>query len=327
MATDSKVQIEVTADTSDAKQKLADLEAQADKAMDAGANSAKKFAKNLDEVGKSAELSASQIKGVVAGMASMAAGVAASALKAQGHEQAASYLGAASAGATQGAGMMAPLGAGAMVAGAVIGGGMGLVKNLADRHAQGEAEASAMQDLADALEKARTKMDEAKQRADGFAVTLERLGDASRSTNDREAEREKEIARRREEIAAATEKMAKAEEALRAQAAAIDGPMDAEQKKAADNLREAWAEANRELSTAQGELDRLKDAKIQAAKPADLKPLDQRGDGPKLSNIEQLGASFGNAADNIAKEGNRIAAEQLDVLREISQKTGVAAFA
>ena len=69
---DSKVEIQVTADTSDAKQKLADLEAQADRAMDAGANSAKKFAKGLDEVGESAKLSAREIKGVVAGMASMA---------------------------------------------------------------------------------------------------------------------------------------------------------------------------------------------------------------------------------------------------------------
>ena len=55
---DSKVQIEVTANTDDAKQKLAQLEAAADKAMDSGANSAKRFANGLDEVGKSAELSA-----------------------------------------------------------------------------------------------------------------------------------------------------------------------------------------------------------------------------------------------------------------------------
>ncbi|MBQ1428077.1 MAG: hypothetical protein IIZ06_00265, partial [Kiritimatiellae bacterium] len=104
-------------------------------------------------------------------------------------------------------------------------------------------------------------------------------------------------------------------------------PQTEEQKKAADKIREAWAEANQDLQTAQGELDRLKDANIQAAKKADLKPLDQRGDGPQLSNLEKLGASFGAATDNLAREGNRIAEEQLDVLREISQKTGVAAFA
>lgn len=322
---DSKVEIQVTADTSDAKQKLADLEAQADRAMDSGANSAKRFAKGLDEVGKSAELSARQIKGVVAGMASMAAGVASAALKAQGHEQAASYLGAASAGATQGAGMMAPLGPGAMVAGALVGGGLGMVKNLAERHAQGEAEAAGMRDLADALEKARETMDAAQKRADAFAGTLERLGDVSKSTNEREAEREKQIARRREEIAAATDRMTKAEEALRAQAANIDGPQTEEQKKAADAIREAWARANQDLSTAKAELDRLADAKIQAAKPADLRPLDQRGDGPKLSNIEQLGASFGSAADNLAREGNRIAEDQLAALLHIEQKVGAPA--
>lgn len=322
---DSKVEIQVTADTSDAKQKLADLEAQADRAMDAGANSAKKFAKGLDEVGKSAELSAREIKGVVAGMASMAAGVAASALKANGREREASYLGAASSGAVQGAGMLAPLGPGAMVAGALVGGGLGLVKNLAERHAQGEAEAAGMRDLADALEKARETIDAAQKRADAFAGTIERLGDVSRSTNEREAEREKEIARRREEIAAATDRMTKAEEALRAQAANIDGPQTEEQKKAADAIREAWARANQDLSTAKSELDRLTDTRIEAAKKADLKPLDQRGDGPQLSNLEKLGASFGNAADNIAREGNRIAEDQLSVLREISAKTGAGA--
>lgn len=293
---DSKVQIEVTADTSDAKQKLADLEAQADRAMDSGANSARKFAKGLDEVGESAKLSAREIKGVVAGMASMAAGVASAALKANGREKEASYLGAASSGAVQGAGMFAPLGPAAMAAGAVGGAAIGAARNFFEREAQGREQAASMRELADSLEKARVKMDEAKSRADGFAGTLERLGDVSRSTADREAEREKEIARRREEIAAATERMAKAEEALRAQAATLDGPMDAEQRKAADGLKDAWAEANRELSAAQGELDRLKDAKVEAAKPAKTEPLDKRGEGPQVSAIEKLGARFGGAA-------------------------------
>ena len=292
---DSKVQIEVTADTSDAKAKLADLEAQADRAMDSGANSAKKFAKGLDEVGKSAELSARQIKGVVAGMASMAAGVASAALKAQGREKEASYLGGAASGAAQGAGMLAPLGGAAMAAGALAGAGIGAAKTYFEREAQGKQEAASMRDLADALEKARETMDATERRANAFSGTLERLGDVSRSTNDREAEREKEIARRREEIAAATDRMTKAEEALRQQAAAIDGPQTEEQKKAADNIREVWAKANQDLSTAKSEIDRLKDAKVEAAKPAPQKPLDQRGDGPQLSAIEKLGAKFGAA--------------------------------
>jgi len=322
---DSKVEIQVTANTEDAKRSLADLEAAADRAMDSGASSAKKMAKSLDEVSESAKLSARAIKGVVAGMSSMAAGVAASALKANGREAEASYLGAASSGAVQGAGMMAPLGPGAMVAGALIGGGLGMVKNLADRHAQGQAEAAAMGDLADALEKAREQMAAAKERADGFAGTLDRLGDVSRSTNEREAERAAEIEKRQNAVADATERMAEAEKALREQAASIDGPQTEEQKKAADRIREAWAEANNDLQAATAELDRLKDANIESSKKADLKPLDQRGDGPQLSNLEKLGASFGNAADNLAREGNRIAEDQLSVLREISAKTGTGA--
>ena len=198
---DSKVQIEVTADTSDAKQKLADLEAQADRAMDAGANSAKKFAKGLDEVGKSAELSARQIKGVVAGMASMAAGVASAALKAQGREKEASYLGGAASGAVQGAGMFAPLGPAAMAAGALGGAAIGAARNYFEREAQGKEQAASMRDLADSLEKAREKMQAAKERADGFAGTLDRLGDVSRSTQQREAERAAEIEKRQNAVA------------------------------------------------------------------------------------------------------------------------------
>ena len=152
---DSKVEIQVTANTDEAKRSLADLESAADRAMDAGANSAKKFAKGLDEVGESAKLSAREIKGVVAGMASMAAGVASAALKANGREKEASYLGAASSGAVQGAGMFAPLGPAAMAAGALGGAAIGAARNYFERDAAGKAEAAAMGDLADALEKAR----------------------------------------------------------------------------------------------------------------------------------------------------------------------------
>jgi colicin import membrane protein len=325
---DSKVEIQVTADTSDAKRSLADLEAAADRAMDSGANSARKLAKSLDEVGESAKVSARQIKGVVAGMAGMATGLASSVLKAQGREKEASYLGGASSGAIQGAGMMAPLGPLAMALGAAGGGIIGAIKTNFEREAAGKAEASAMGDLADALEKAREQMAAAKERADGFAATIERLGDASRTTNAREAERAAEMEKRQNAIADATERMAAAEKALRDQAAAIDGPQTEEQKKAADRIREAWAEANQDLQAATAELDRLKSTKIEAAKAADLKPLDQRGDGPQLSNLEKLGASFGNAADNLAREGNRLAEEQLSVLKDISAKTGApAAFA
>ena len=322
---DSKVEIQVTANTEDAKRSLADLEAAADRAMDSGASSARKLARSLDEVGESAKVSARQIKGVVAGMASMAAGVASAALKANGREREASYLGAASSGAVQGAGMFAPLGPAAMAAGALGGAAIGAARNYFERDAAGKAEAAAMGDLADALEQAREKMQAAKERADGFAGTLDRLGDVSRSTNEREAERAAEMEKRQNAVADATERMAAAEKALRDQAASISGPQTEEQKKAADKIREAWAEANQDLQAATAELDRLKSTKIEAAKAADLKPLDQRGDGPQLSNLEKLGASFGNATDNLAREGNRIAEESLNVLRSINEKTGAPA--
>lgn len=320
---DSKVEIQISANADEAKRTLADLESAADRAMDAGANSAKKLAKSLDGVSESAKISAREIKGVVAGMASMAAGVASSALKANGNEKAASYLGGASSGAVQGAGMLAPLGPIAMLLGAGGGAILGALKTDYERDAQGKAEAAAMRELAESLEKARERMAEAKERADGFAATIGRLGDASRSASEREAERAAEIEKRQRAAADATERMAAAEKALREQAARIDGPQTEAQKKAADRLREAWADANQDLQTANGEIERLKNLSIESAKVEKAaQPTDQRGDGPKLSSLEKLGANFGTATDNLMSQGNRIAEEQLAVLREISEKTG-----
>lgn len=329
---DSKVEIEVTADTKGVKKGMAEVEAATEKAMEAGANSAKKLAKAIDDVEKSqkklaeeSKLTARNLRGIASGMASMAMGVAGIGLRMGGHEREGAYLGGASQGAAQGAGMMAPLGGAGMLAGAIGGGILGFVKTGLEREEQGRKDAEAMGDLADALEKAREKMQEAKERADSFAGTLNRLSDVSRSTSEREAERASEIEKRQNAVAEATERMTAAEKALRDQAAAIDGPQTEEQRKAAERIREAWAEANQDLQTAQSELDRLKSANIEAAKKADLKPLDQRGDGPQLSNLEKLGASFGSAADNLAREGNRIAEESLSVLKDINAKAGAPA--
>lgn len=315
---DSKVEIQVTANTDEAKRSLADLESAADRAMDAGANSAKKLAKSLDEVSASAKASGNEIRMAAKALGGMAIGLAVNRMtqSAGGDSAGAAYLKGAVAPAIT-AGLMTKNPYVAMGAA-----GLGIIDTYFQRKDQGKREASEMNDLADSLEKAREKMAAARERADGFAGTLERLGDVSKSTNEREAEREKEIARRREEIAAATDRMTKAEEALRAQAANIDGPQTEEQKKAADAIREAWAQANQDLSTAKSELDRLTDAKIEAAKPAKLGPMERRTEENNLSNLEKLGASFGAATDNLTREGNRIAAEQLTVLQEISAKTG-----
>ena len=320
---DSKVEIQVTANTDEAKRSLADLESAADRAMDAGANSAKKLAKSLDEVSASAKASGNEIRMAAKALGGMAIGLAVNRLtqSAGGDSPTAAYLkGAVGPALTAGLMTKNPY----VAAGAA---GIGIIDTYFQRKDQGKREASEMNDLADSLEKAREKMQAAKERADGFAGTLDRLGDVSRSTSEREAERAAEIEKRQNAVADATERMAAAEKALRDQAAAIDGPQTEEQKKAADRIREAWAEANQDLQTATAELDRLKDANIEAAKKADLKPLDQRGDGPQLSNLEKLGASFGAATDNLAREGNRIAEESLGVLREISAKTGTASFA
>ena len=315
---DSKVEIQVTANTDEAKRSLADLESAADRAMDAGANSAKKLAKSLDEVSASAKASGNEIRMAAKALGGMAIGLAVNRLtqSSGGDSPTAAYLKGA-AGPALSVGLMTknPLAA----AGAA---GIGMIDTYFQRKKQGEAEAAAMGELAESLEKAREKMQAAKERADGFAATLDHLGDTARSTSRREEERAAEIEKRQNAIADATARMAAAEKALREQAANIDGPQTDEQKKWADGVRELWADANQDLQTAQAELDRLKDTKIEAAKRPDEKPLDVRGDGPQLSSLEKLGANFGTATDNLMSQGNRIAEEQLAVLREISEKTG-----
>ena len=73
---DSKVEIQVTATTDEAKRSLADLESAADRAMDAGANSAKKLAKSLDEVSASAKASGNEIRMAAKALGGMAIGLA-----------------------------------------------------------------------------------------------------------------------------------------------------------------------------------------------------------------------------------------------------------
>ena len=125
---DSKVTIKIDADAEGAKRAFAEVQSSADAAMESGARSAQKLSKSLDNVAESAKVSARQIKTVAAGMASMAAGVAAAAMRANGMDTEARYAQSASSSAVQGATMMAPLGPLAMILGAAGGGALGLLK-------------------------------------------------------------------------------------------------------------------------------------------------------------------------------------------------------
>lgn len=318
---DSKVTIKIDADAEGAKRAFAEVQSSADAAMESGARSAQKLSRSLDGVADSAKVSAQQIKTVAAGMASMAAGVAAAALKNQGMDATASYMGAASRGGVQGATMMAPLGPLAMIAGALGGAGLGALQNYFERDTQGKEQGGAEVKAADALAKAREEMERVAARTDTFAKYLEKLGDAELDAASREQWRADEIAERQRQIEEATERMASAEKELAAngrEIAAQGAPATKEQTEAAERLREAWARASKDLATARAEMKSLEGVKIERAKP---ESSNDRVQG-EFTSLEKLGIGFNAHADSLAQEGNKIANEQLAVLKQIANVAG-----
>lgn len=357
---DSKVEIQVTADAEQAKRTFADVEDAANRAMEAGAQSAQKLSKSLDGVAESAKVSAREIKVVAAGMASMAAGVAASALRNQGMEATASYAGAASSGAVQGASMMAPLGPLAMILGAAGGGALGTLKNYFDRDTIGDEQAAGVRDFAKGLEETAAAVNRAQERTDAFQKTLDALSNTSADAASREKMRADEIKARDEEIAGAEARMKGATDAMKTFAATIDGPMTKEQQEYFNQLKKDWENASRDLATARSEKKSLEGAKVEKDKPE----YENNRIGNLLSGLEKSGIGFAaletNAiADKHAKglgfyedagagmeslvapaaeaadkttaaveEGNDLAEKQLAVLEKIEAKTtGTAVFA
>ena len=321
---DSKVTIKIDADAEGAKRAFAEVQSSADAAMESGARSAQKLSKSLDGVAESAKVSARQIKSVVAGMASMAAGVAASALKASGYDTAASYLGAASSGAVQGASMMAPLaaipgvGVGAMAVGAAGGAAVGAAKNYFDREAVGKEQAEGVGDTVESLAKAREEMDRVAERTDNFEKLLKTLGDTTADAASREKLLADEIEKRKQGEDGAREKMKAAEAAMKSFQSTIDGPMTKDQEKYFQTLQEDWKNAAKELQTNRAERKTLEGQKIEKEKP---EYANDRVQG-EFTSLEKLGIGFNAHADSLAQEGNKIANEQLAVLKQIANVAG-----
>lgn len=336
---DSKITIDIEANAEGAKQALESLENATASAMERGAKSANKLSKSLDGVAQSAKISAREMKGVVAGMASMAAGVAATALKANGRDMEASYLTGASAGAVQGAGMLAPLGPLAMLLGALGGGGLGALRNYFDRQGQGREQSAAEMAGADALEAARLELERIEARSASFAKTLETLGDETRAVDVREAERAREIKRREEMVADARQRQIDAEERIRRNAAALDGPMTKAQQDAARALREEWQKAGKDMAEAKAELESLRDATIEEAEAAAESVKAKEKEGPiDRSNpfgsadyaAQKLGwnlfGGMNNPLENLERQSLDIGKQQLAVLREIARRDNAAVW-
>ena len=357
---DSKVTIKIDADAEGAKRAFAEVQSSADAAMESGARSAQKLSKSLDNVAESAKVSARQIKTVAAGMASMAAGVAAAAMRANGMDTEARYAQSASSSAVQGATMMAPLGPLAMILGAAGGGALGLLKQYFEDDAIGNQQKEGVGNAVESLAKAREEMDRVAERTDDFQKLLQTLGNTTADAASREKLLADEIEKRKQGEDGAREKMKAAEAAMKSFQATIDGPMTKEQEKYFATLQEDWKNAAKELQTNRAERKSLEGQKIEKDKPeyeADrvsevLSGLEKAGIGyaaigaNKLSDwqakggvyfdqnaaaLESLVAPAADAADKTTaavEDGNDIAERQLDVLKEISAKTtGTAVFA
>lgn len=307
---DSNVQIKITADAEDAKRSFADMgeaakrsfedvESSASRAMEAGRRAAEKMEKEMDALAR-------QIKGVVAGMASMAASIASSALKNSGHETAASYLGAASSGAQSLATSLAPLGGGAMLAGAAAGALIGAGKNYFEQDAAGDQQAEAMRKLADAMQKAREETERAHDRTEAFAKTLQTIGDESADATSRENLRAEKIKSLQDEIDAASKRMEFAEQKLRENAHHDAGEqMTKEQQDLAASLEQIWKDSARAIQTARGELKALEAVQVDKRKPGEGEPANDRV-ANLLSGLEKAGIGFAaletnNIADKHAK--------------------------
>lgn len=324
--TDSKVTIKIDADAEGAKRAFADVQRSADAAMESGARSAQKLSQSLDGVAESAKVSARQIKTVAAGMASMAAGVAASAMKANGMDTEASYLGGASRSAVQGASMMAPLGPLAMILGAAGGAGLGALQTYFERDNVGKEQRKGEFKTASDLAHTREEIERVISRTETFEKYLEMLSDTEADAASREKWRADEIAERQREIEEATARMAEAEKGLVENAKTIDGPMTDEQTQAAQKLRDAWSAALKDMQTARAELKALESVKIEKARPNfDTAGTTGERFASLLSGLEKAGIGYAaNGTNAIIEKGNNIAAQSLAVLESIDQKTSEA---
>ena len=353
---DSKVEIQVTANAEDAKRTFADVEAAANRAMDAGARSADKLAKSMDRVSESVKGTETNLRGATRALAGMAVGIAASALNRPGEDESAgaAYLKG---------GVMSGLSAGLMSKNLFVGlaaGAYGVYDTYQQRKAKGEEQAQGVRDAAGNLAKAREEMDRVAERTDAFEKLLATLGNTEADAASRASVLADEIQKRKQGEADATERMKAAEAAMKEFASTIDGPMTKAHEKYLATLDEDWKAAAKDLATNRAERKSLEGQKIEKAKPeyeADrvsevLSGLERAGIGyaaigsNKLADwqakggvyfdqnaaaMESLVAPAADAADKTTaavEDGNDIAEKQLDVLKEISAKTtGTAVFA
>jgi hypothetical protein len=166
----------------------------------------------------------------------------------------------------------------------------------------------------------RRKINAAREDAREYAAVLETIGDESRTAAEREARRAEEIKRQTRVAENAEQQARDAEERIsRAASDAHGRPMTRDEQALVASQRQMWQDAMQRRDAALGAVEQLRGLKV---KVSGNEPQRNERFDAAVTSLEKLGANFGTATDNLMSQGNRIAEEQLAVLREISEKTG-----
>ena len=308
---DADIKLRATLDSSEVTTGLQKIGQDASASIDAAAKSGDKLAKSLDDVGKSAKVSAQQLGQMSLAMASMAIDVAGSVAESRGYNKLAGYLKSTAAGAAAGFAATAPLAttgpAGwAAIAGAtVLGAGAGAYKENVKQKGIAKSEEQAAADLEAANEKALSSFDQLRGAANESAEFYARLGDESMGAEQRQAA----LSERIREFGAAAEE--------------IKGKLES------DELQrdgKAFAETMREYAQALKQVDQATAAQRALDKVGGKADADGDGRAETLADaLTRIGGGVGGAGGmtdlaSIQREGIGVAREQLGVLREIKSE-------
>ena len=299
---DADIKLKATLDSSEVTTGLQKIGQDASTSIDAAAESGSKLGKSLDEVGKSAKVSAQQITSMAVAMSGMAMRLGSSVLESRGMSTGARYLSDAGQMGMQGAAAMAPLGPHAAVVGAIGGAAIGAGKSYFDQQAEAQKKEEAAAELEAANEKAMASFEQLRDAANESADFYAKIGDESVS---------------------AEEKQAALSERIRAFGAVAE---DIKAKLGSDELQrdgKGFAETMREYAQALKQVDAATAAQRALAKDAAKAGTDGEGRTDTLSDaLTRIGGGVAGAGGtndlaSIQREGIGIARDQLGVLREI----------
>lgn len=301
---DADIKLKATLDSSEVTAGLQKIGQDASTSIDAAAQSGDKLAKSLDDVGKSAKVSAQQITTMAVAMSGMAMQLGASVLESRGMSTAGRFLQGAGQMGAQGAAALAPLGPQAAVVGAIGGAAIGAGKTYFDLQSEEQKKEAAAAELEASNEKAFASFEQLRGAAKESAEFYARLADESMSAEQRQAA----LSERIREFGAAAEE--------------IKGRLGS------DELQrdgKAFAETMRDYAQALKQVDQATAAQRSLDKPGGQADAGEGRADTLADALTRIGGGVGGAGGmsdlaSIQREGIGVAREQLGVLREIKQE-------